>query len=171
MSTRLRPLCGEEIAEYVPHLTTTYASELTEHLFLDIEAAAARAKRSANDAFPDGVVAPGHWLFAVEDGEGTRVGVLWLGEPFDGEPDALWVYDIEIEPDHRGRGLGRDTMLLAEAEARRLGRTRIKLNVFARNAVARALYLSLGFEEMSVEMSKAVDGDGSADERVDDRPE
>ena len=51
------------------------------------------------------------------------VGVLWLGEPYDGEPDALWVYDIEIDPDHRGRGLGRDPMLLAEAEARRLAET------------------------------------------------
>ena len=65
--------------------------------------------------------------------------------------------DIEIDPEHRGRGLGRDTMLLAEEEARRLGRTRIKLNVFARNAVARALYLSLGFEEMAIQMSKAVE--------------
>jgi predicted GNAT family acetyltransferase len=61
-------------------------------------------------------------------------------------------------------------MLLAEAEARRLGRNRIKLNVFARNAVARALYLSLGFEEMSVQMSKAV-GEGSPHERIDDRPQ
>ena len=157
MSTRLRPLSDEEVAAYVPHLQGVYAAELAEHLFLDAEAAAARAERSARDAFPDGVPAPGHWLFAVEDGEGTRVGILWLGEPYDGEPDALWVYDIEIDPDHRGRGLGRDTMLLAEAEARRLGRNRIKLNVFARNAVARALYLSLGFEEMSVQMSKAIE--------------
>jgi ribosomal protein S18 acetylase RimI-like enzyme len=170
MTTRLRPLRTDEVAEYVPHLTTTYATQLTEHLFIDAEAAAARAQRSADDAFPDGVAAPGHWLFAVEDGEGTRVGILWLGEPVDGEPDALWVYDIEIDPDHRGRGLGRDTMLLAEAEARRLGRRRIKLNVFARNAVARALYRSLGFEEMSVQMSKAV-GESSPHQRVDDRSE
>jgi len=28
--------------------------------------------------------------------------------------------------------------------------------VFARNAVARALYLSLGYEEMSVQMTKSV---------------
>ena len=155
--TSLRPLTSQEIAEYAGHLRTKYAAELREHLFLDEAAANARADRTANDTFPDGGAAPGHWLFLVEDGEGTRVGVLWLGDPVDGDPDTLWVYDIEIDPDHRGRGLGRDTMLLAEAEARRLGRSRIKLNVFARNAVARALYLSLGFEEMSVQMSKAVD--------------
>ena len=157
--TRLRPLLKDEIADYVPHLTMTYAAELTEHLFLTAEAAAARAARSATDAFPAGEAGAGHWLYAVEDGEGTRVGILCLGEPFDGEPDSMWVYDIEIDPEHRGRGLGRDAMLLAEEEARRLGRQRIKLNVFARNAVARALYLSLGFEEMSIQMSKPVGED------------
>jgi ribosomal protein S18 acetylase RimI-like enzyme len=161
VTTRLRPLRDDEVARYLPHLTETYAAELTEHLFLDADAAAARAEQSATAAFPGGVAGAGHWLYAIEDGEGTRVGVLWLGEPFggDADADALWVYDIEIVPDHRGRGLGRDTMLLAEAEARRLGRRRIKLNVFARNAVARALYRSLGFEEMAIQMSKAVDGE------------
>ena len=70
MSTRLRPLSADEVATYVPHLRRMYAAELAEHHFLDAEAAAARAERSARDAFPDGVPAPGHWLFAVEDGEG-----------------------------------------------------------------------------------------------------
>jgi ribosomal protein S18 acetylase RimI-like enzyme len=157
--TSLRPFSPEEIAEYVAEIRTAYAADLREHLFLDEAAASARADRSANEAFPDGGVAPGHWIYAVEDGEGTRVGRLWLGEPFDGEAESLWVYDIEIGPEHRGRGLGRDAMLLAEQEARRLGRRRIKLNVFARNTIARALYRSLGFDEMAVQMSKEVDDD------------
>ena len=155
--TSLRPLNPAEIAEYVAQIRTMYAAELREHLFLDEAAARARADRSASEAFPDGAVAPGHWIYAVEDGEGTPVGRLWLGEPFDGEAESLWVYDIEISPDHRGRGLGRDAMLLAEEQARLHGRRRIKLNVFARNAIARALYRSLGFEEMAVQMSKEVE--------------
>ena len=157
MTTSLRPLREDEIADYVPRIKAAYAAELRKHLHLDAEAAAARAEQSAADAFPAGRIGAGHWLFAVEDGEGTRVGILWLGEPFDREADTLWVYDIEIDPEHRGRGLGRDTMLLAEVEARRLGRRRIRLNVFARNAVARALYLSLGFEDLAIQMSKAVE--------------
>ena len=157
--TSLRPFTAEEIVEYVAQIRTSYAAELREHLFLDQDAADARAERSANEAFPDGGVAPGHWIYAIEDGEGTRVGRLWLGEPFDGEAESLWVYDIEVHPDHRGRGLGRDAMLLAEEQTRLHGRSRIKLNVFARNTVARALYRSLGFEEMAVQMTKEV-GEG-----------
>jgi ribosomal protein S18 acetylase RimI-like enzyme len=52
-------------------------------------------------------------------------------------------------------------MLLAEEQARMHGRRRIKLNVFARNGIARALYRSLGFEEMAVQMSKEVEDGGS----------
>ena len=159
--TSLRPLNPGEIAEYAARVRTMYAAELREHLFLDDAAATARADRSANAAFPDGAVAPGHWIYAVEDGEGTPVGRLWLGEPFDGDAESLWVYDIEIAPEHRGRGLGRDAMLLAEEQARMHGRRRIKLNVFARNGIARALYRSLGFEEMAVQMSKEVEDGGS----------
>jgi ribosomal protein S18 acetylase RimI-like enzyme len=154
--TRLRPFREDEIAEYVALMRGAYAVQLREHLFLDEAAAIARAERSTDAAFPDGAVAPGHWIFAVEDGEGTRVGRLWLGEPLDGEAESLWVYDIEIDPEHRGRGLGRDTMLLAEEQARLHGRRRIKLNVFARNTIARALYRSLGFDEMAVQMSKEI---------------
>lgn len=163
--TRLRPFRADEIAEYVAEIRTAYAAELCEHLFLDEDAAGARADRSAAEAFPEGAVAPGHWIFAVEDAEGTRVGRLWLGEPFDGEAESMWIYDIEIAPEHRGRGLGRDTMLLAEEQARLHGRRRIKLNVFARNTIARALYRSLGFEEMAVQMTKEVGADNDADPR------
>ena len=158
--TRLRPLLNDEIAEYVPRLTMTYAAELTEHLFLNAEAAAARATRSATDAFPAGEASAGNWLFAVEDGEGTRVGVLWLGDPFDGEPRLVVGLRHRDRPraSRAGPGPRRD----ARSPRRRpaaWAEPRIKLNVFARNAVARALYLSLGFEEMSIQMSKAVGED------------
>jgi ribosomal protein S18 acetylase RimI-like enzyme len=45
-------------------------------------------------------------------------------------------------------------MLLAEDEARRRGLTRIELNVFGGNEVARNLYRSLGYVETSAQMAK-----------------
>jgi RimJ/RimL family protein N-acetyltransferase len=45
-------------------------------------------------------------------------------------------------------------MLLAEREALALGIHRIELNVFGANAVARKLYLSLGYVERAVLMGK-----------------
>jgi hypothetical protein len=45
-------------------------------------------------------------------------------------------------------------MLLAEDEARKRGRSRLELNVFGGNEVARKLYRSLGYVEAAVHMGK-----------------
>lgn len=83
------------------------------------------------------------------------VGELWVG-PFDDDPQRWWVWDVAIDEPYRGRGLGRAAMVLAERLAGEHGATSIGLNVFARNEVARGLYRSLGYEEASVQMRKAV---------------
>ena len=92
-------------------------------------------------------------LFEIEH-EGARVGrvVLWL-DAFE-QPGKAWRFDIVLDPAVRGRGLGREALRLAEAEARTRGMTRIDLNVFAGNAVARSLYASEGYAESSVHMGK-----------------
>jgi ribosomal protein S18 acetylase RimI-like enzyme len=66
------------------------------------------------------------------------------------------VYSIEIYEPFRGRGYGRQAMLLAEDEVREKGLSHIALNVFGGNEVARSLYLSLGYVETAVFMRKAV---------------
>src|SRR4029453_9727851 len=65
-----------------------------------------------------------------------------------------FLYDIEIESAFRGRGLGRQLMLLIEEEARRRGFTEIRLNVFGGNELARSLYRSLGYAEFAIAMRK-----------------
>lgn len=81
------------------------------------------------------------------------VGYLWIG-PARTDQQRWWVWDIVINDDQRGRGLGRQAMLLAEELARNQGATTIGLDVFANNVVARRLYTSLKYEETSVQMRK-----------------
>ena len=69
----------------------------------------------------------------------------------------IWIYDVEIDEQFRGRGLGREAMGLAEQEARARGLARVELNVFGGNEVARNLYRSLGYEESAVWMGKDVE--------------
>ena len=61
-----------------------------------------------------------------------------------------------IDEEFRGRGYGREAMLLAEQLARREGALTLGLNVFGHNQVARTLYSSLGYEETAVQMRKAL---------------
>ncbi|MFF9626053.1 GNAT family N-acetyltransferase [Streptomyces griseosporeus] len=81
-------------------------------------------------------------LFSVVEHEGTPVGTLWLAL----QGDEAYVYDVEADAAHRGRGHGRTLMLLAEAQAIAAGRRVLRLNVFAGNTPAERLYESLGYE-------------------------
>jgi GNAT superfamily N-acetyltransferase len=94
-------------------------------------------------------------MLAIDD-DGRFAGYLWLCDR-DGElGHSLFVYAVEIDEDFRGRGLGRAAMVFAEEEARRLGIAKVALNVFGGNAVARHLYLDLGYTETAVHMEKRV---------------
>ena len=57
-------------------------------------------------------------MFRLTAGE-QPVGWLWLAVPFPGgDPAMAWVNYVQVDPEFRGRGYGRQAMLLAEREAR-----------------------------------------------------
>ena len=83
------------------------------------------------------------------------MGWLWLAlQNPRAEAGVGFTYDITVDEALRGRGYGRAAMELAEEEARRNGLHALALNVFGHNAIARALYSSLGYSETSVQMRK-----------------
>jgi ribosomal protein S18 acetylase RimI-like enzyme len=100
-----------------------------------------KAERDHAALLPEGVATP-DVLVSVLEHDGESVGTLWLAQRADG----AYVYDVEVAPEHRGRGHGRSLMLLAEADSIAAGATRIGLNVFAGNTAALGLYQSLGYE-------------------------
>lgn len=119
------------------------------------EVAEVAAERSYAELFPSGMPALGHHVFDVRYMEAT-VGYVWIGPQSGGAPEEWWIWDIAINTDHRGKGFGRETMLLAEREVKRLGGKILGLNVFGFNTAARALYESLGYEPTSIRMSKTL---------------
>jgi ribosomal protein S18 acetylase RimI-like enzyme len=86
--------------------------------------------------------------------DGLAVGVLWIGRPLGGDEDTWHVFYVEIDEAHRGEGLGKEAMLAAERWAVSHHGTRIALNVFGPNTVARSLYDSLGFKVLTTGMYK-----------------
>lgn len=149
MTLELRPLDEREVAELRPAIEGGYADDIRRHGGLP-EAA---ARQKAAEDIPRVLADPKNELYALEE-DGDRVGHLWIGERDQQGRRFLWIWDVFVDGPHRGRGLGREAMLLAEEEARRRGLARVELNVFGGNEVARKLYRSLEYEDISVWMGK-----------------
>ena len=160
MSVRLRPVREHEWTAFVETGKVEYARDLVENGGFSPEAAAEKAEHDYTSVVPDGLATEGHFIFAVEDAEtGERIGRLWFARRELDVGEVAYVYDVNIDARMRGKGFGRATMLALEDEARRRGLERISLNVFGGNAVARALYASLGYREAAVWMSKDLSSD------------
>jgi ribosomal protein S18 acetylase RimI-like enzyme len=149
----LRLLTGDELRGFADSQTAAYIEERVAS-GEDRGEASSAAMEQARVLFPDGRPADGHVVFRIFDDDGAPVGAVWIGPHPTGHEDKLWVWDIELEDAHRGRGLGRAAMLLVEEEARSRGATELGLNVFAHNTVARALYESIGYEPVATRMRK-----------------
>jgi ribosomal protein S18 acetylase RimI-like enzyme len=152
----LRPLRPDEYAAFVVDSKAGYAKGIEEQAGYSAEYARQKAEADFATILPAGLETPDHGIFMVE-ADGERVGMLWVAERELGARQVLFIYDIEIDEAHQGRGYGRTAMLLAEEEARARGINRIELNVFGGNDVARSLYRSLGYVETSLQMAKDLD--------------
>lgn len=151
----LRPMSDDEFASWLPSVRSGYANEMISHGGADSAAALARAELETEQLFPGGKPSLEQLVFVIEF-KGERVGELWLAEREEDFRRVLWVFDIHLDEQYRGRGFARAAMELAEREAKRRGLTHVALNVFGGNDPARSLYRSLGYTEDAVSMSKAV---------------
>ncbi|HEV2590892.1 MAG TPA: GNAT family N-acetyltransferase [Gaiellaceae bacterium] len=154
MSVELRPIGDAEYADWRARVEADYAQDMID-AGVDAEEARKKAERDFPALLPDGAATEGQDLYSVVD-DGESVGVLWLCERDLDGGRGLFVYDVRIDAERRGHGYGRAAMELAEAEAKRRGLSRVALNVFGGNDVARNLYRSLGYTETAIFMMKVV---------------
>jgi ribosomal protein S18 acetylase RimI-like enzyme len=89
----------------------------------------------------------------VYDGE-QAVGLIWMRVNLDRPIPSGFIFDLRIDEKFRGKGYGKQAMLLIEEKARELGLKSIGLHVFAYNQVAKNLYESIGYEISSLNMIK-----------------
>lgn len=146
--SRGRPMTAEEFGPWQEQDRRAYAQSWIERGVPEAEARA-RALRDYATLLPDGLATEG-MVFSVLEHEGTAVGTLWTGS----RQDRAFVYKVEADARHRGKGHGRTLMLLAERQGVASGRPAIMLNVFAGNTPAERLYESLGYETLTYHLYK-----------------
>lgn len=155
MGIAMRPIRPDELPGWLAHTREGYAEDMVRNAGASPDQARAKAEADTDSLFPDGSPSAEQFVYVVEV-DGEPAGQIWFAVR-DGEfGRMIWVFSVEIDAGFRGRGLGRAAMLFVEDEARRRGIPRIALNVFGGNEVARGLYLSLGYDEVAVEMAKGV---------------
>lgn len=155
MTLSLRPLAPHDLPAWIERSVAEYAADLVTMGARPAEAQR-RARASIEDDVAEGSLPAGHVVFDLLDGSKTPVGYLWVGPDTSDDPTAWWVWDVVVDTEHRGRGYGRQAMVLGEDYARSQGARTLGLSVFGFNTGARRLYESLGYETTSVKMAKTL---------------
>jgi GNAT superfamily N-acetyltransferase len=125
-SATARMLIGELNAE----LLQTYWEDKTAcHFRLDLEE-----------------VAEGRGAFLIADAGGSPIGCGAVRRLDERTAELKRMY---VVPSHRGRGVGRALLNALEAEARRIGVSRLLLETGVRQAAAMALYTRAGYTSVA----------------------
>jgi ribosomal protein S18 acetylase RimI-like enzyme len=133
-----------------------YAAEKVRVAAWPSEGAEERATALFARLLSDGLHTPGHEFRSIVTEAGEIVGALWFAAEAEVGRGGAYIWDIVVDPDHRGRGYGREAMEALEPLARSLGYDTFRLHVFADNAIARHLYQSVGYDETDVAMMKRI---------------
>ena len=155
VSVTLRAMREDEFEQWLPRMRDAYAKDMVVNGGASEVQARDKAIKDVEHLFPGGRLAAEQSVFVIEV-DGRPVGDLWVAEREGDLLHSLWIYDVQVDSEERGRGYGKAAMLYAEEEARRRGLNRVGLMVFGGNDVARNLYRSLGYVENAVFMSKSV---------------
>lgn len=153
MTLDLAPMTSTEYRRWLEPTIAAYAADKIASGEWPPAGATARSRRVFDELLPHGVATPDQHLFSAYY-EGERVGALWL-HISTGRDDAF-IYDIAIDEERRGHGLGRALLDAAEAWAAKRGLASVSLHVFGTNTVARRLYESAGYEVTDVSMRKVL---------------
>lgn len=159
---RLRPMTPAEFDAYRDRLVGEYAAEQVAAGEWRADEAHAKSLEDIGSLLAQGLATENMLLFIAEsieagpvpEGRGASVGYLWLRLADPVQPQAAWIYDIEVHEERRGQGWGRVLLSAAEQEVRRRGATAVNLKVFGPNAAARRLYESAGYEVVRMHMRK-----------------
>jgi ribosomal protein S18 acetylase RimI-like enzyme len=141
-----------DVAEWLVVMWADYRKDLLGAGMSESEADK-NIERNRTQLFDGDELVKGQYVFDVIN-EVATIGTLWLADRSEQSEGEWFIYDIVVDQAFRGRGFGRLTMQAAEEFVRSHGGTRLGLNVFGPNRVARNLYEAMDYQVMAVSMFK-----------------
>ena len=142
-----------EFEAYLDKAISDYAADKAKAGDWSVEEALERSRKSYHGLLPQGVETEHNYLFRIQlEESGEKVGMIWMKHETP-RPHGF-IFDIVLDEAQRGKGYGKQAMLALEGFAKELGLETISLHVFAYNEVAMQLYIGLGYEVTSQNMTK-----------------
>jgi ribosomal protein S18 acetylase RimI-like enzyme len=151
--SKLIPMTQPEYDEYLKHLIPDYAADNIRAGYWDESEALEKSRQQIGTLLPEGLQTKDHYIFTLVDGDQV-VGMIWMKAELSRAVKSGFIFDVMVNETFRGKGYGKQLMLLIEEKARELDLKSIGLHVFAYNKVAKNLYESLGYEVSSLNMIK-----------------
>ena len=149
----LTPMTSSEYDVFLARVIPEFAAVNIRAGYWDESEALEKSRKQTEALLPQGLQTRAHYLYTLYDGD-DAVGMIWLKANVGSSIQSGFIYDVFIEEKFRGKGYGKQAMLLIEEKARELGLKSISLHVFAYNTVAKNLYESIGYEISSLNMTK-----------------
>ncbi len=154
MSVVFRPMTQGEFETYCGWAISQFAKEVSRSRDLSPEEGLKESRKSFATLFPEGKVdSPDQFVHFIE-AAGAAVGTIHFGIRRDRAKPYLYVWDVHIEPEHRGKGYGEATFRHLEELGKSMGFRELKLHVFGHNGIARSLYEKLGYRPESIVLGK-----------------
>ena len=152
----LARMSADRFVDWTEHSRRGFVDQQVRSGALPPSEAEAYASQQLTALLPQGRSTRGHHFWTVH-ADGDEVGTLWLRVRGDGADREAYVFDVEVAPGFRGRGLGRATMRAAEDASRGLGARWMRLNVFGHNTPAIGLYDGLGYRTVAAVLASSLD--------------
>ena len=147
----------QEFDDWQQQIAHAYAQEQVSAGTWPADQALGRAFAVNAELLPQGLATDGMLLLKGVLPDAMPVGRLWIGLRHPrGTPDCAFLYDIDVDVAHRGRGLERPLLRAAERVVTARGVGALELNVFSGNTAAIALYDSSGYAVTTRQMRKGL---------------
>ena len=156
-STTIAAMTEDEYIAHFAESIQSYAKEKVASGQWSAEEASARAQAETDALLTDGFATPGHWFYTLRDGDGAKVGSIWVSQRVQGGRKIAWLTDIVIATAFRRRGHARRALVLVQQDIQTHGLPGVGLHVFGHNTAAQALYASLGYAVTNVNMYLALE--------------
>ncbi len=153
--SKLIPMTQTELEVFLERTIPEYAEDKVRAGHWAESEALERSRKEFADELPQGLQTKNNYLYTLYDGN-DAVGMIWMRANVDRPTNDGFILELYVEESQRGKGYGKQIMLLIEEKARELGLKAIGLHVFGSNKVAQNLYKAVGYEVTSVNMSKTL---------------